>query len=502
MANFYAVDAGSSGGGGGSGDVVGPATSTDNAVARYDGTTGKLLQNSVVIVGDTGNTTGLGTVSSGEITSSSLTASTALVAGASKQIQSSATTATELGFVHGVTSAIQTQIDSKQSTLTIGNLTDVGTDGITITGGTGAVIGSGTSIAQQVSDASHNGYLSSTDWTTFNGKQASGNYITALTGDVAAAGPGSVAATIANLAVTNAKIANTTIDLTTKVTGILPVANGGTGLSSLHNIQGGGSDGITVSGGANTIVGVGNATISQQVADTTHNGYLLAADWNTFNGKVSATLTSTHILVGNGSNVATDVAVTGDISLTNAGVTAYSGTVPLNKGGTGQTTKAAAFDALSPMSASGDVIYGGTSGTGTKLAKGSDTQVLTLASGLPSWATPAITTYSNTTGNLDNQFTGGTYSITRIQNLVTVAIYNWSHASATSRASSALISAGLRPAQEARNLGQTGGGSATFLIIGTDGTINVSNVSNTNLATGNAIAPSGTGTTISLSYAI
>lgn len=37
------------------GDVVGPASSTDNAVARWDGVTGKLLQNSVAILGDTGN---------------------------------------------------------------------------------------------------------------------------------------------------------------------------------------------------------------------------------------------------------------------------------------------------------------------------------------------------------------------------------------------------------------------------------------------------------------
>lgn len=41
-----------------------------------------------------------------------------------------------------------------------------------------------------------------------DGKQAAGNYITALTGDVTAAGPGSVAATIANDAVSNAKLAN------------------------------------------------------------------------------------------------------------------------------------------------------------------------------------------------------------------------------------------------------------------------------------------------------
>lgn len=43
--------------------------------------------------------------------------------------------------------------------------------------------------------------------------------------------------TIANLAVTNAMIANSTIDLTTKVTGTLPVLNGGTGQSSYTNGQ-------------------------------------------------------------------------------------------------------------------------------------------------------------------------------------------------------------------------------------------------------------------------
>lgn len=60
--------------------------------------------------------------------------------------------------------------NSKQSALTIGNLTDVGTDGILITGGTGSVIGSGTSFAQHVADATHNGYLASADWNTFNSK--------------------------------------------------------------------------------------------------------------------------------------------------------------------------------------------------------------------------------------------------------------------------------------------------------------------------------------------
>jgi hypothetical protein len=38
--------------------------------------------------------------------------------------------------------------------------------------------------------------LSSTDWNTFNNKQPSGNYITALTSDVSASGPGSAASTV------------------------------------------------------------------------------------------------------------------------------------------------------------------------------------------------------------------------------------------------------------------------------------------------------------------
>jgi hypothetical protein len=41
------------------GDVVGPASATDNAIARFDTTTGKLLQNSIVTVSDTGAISGV-----------------------------------------------------------------------------------------------------------------------------------------------------------------------------------------------------------------------------------------------------------------------------------------------------------------------------------------------------------------------------------------------------------------------------------------------------------
>jgi len=47
---------------GASGDVVGPASATDNAFARFDLTTGKLIQNSSATLDDTGAPTFVGSV--------------------------------------------------------------------------------------------------------------------------------------------------------------------------------------------------------------------------------------------------------------------------------------------------------------------------------------------------------------------------------------------------------------------------------------------------------
>lgn len=51
---------------GGTGDVVGPASATNNAVVRFDTTTGKLIQNSVVTISDTGATTGITTLTTSD----------------------------------------------------------------------------------------------------------------------------------------------------------------------------------------------------------------------------------------------------------------------------------------------------------------------------------------------------------------------------------------------------------------------------------------------------
>jgi hypothetical protein len=72
------------------------------------------------------------------------------------------------------------------------------------------------------------------------------------------------------------------------------------------------------------------------------------------------------------------------------------GLVSIANGGTGATTKTTAFDALSPMTAAGDIIYGGVSGTGTRLAKGNNGTVLTMENNVPTWLTSIRATGGST----------------------------------------------------------------------------------------------------------
>jgi ribosomal protein L14 len=62
------------------GDVVGPASATDNAVARYDATTGKLIQNSVVLIGDTGAITGIAALNGAPVPTGTNTGNVTLAA--------------------------------------------------------------------------------------------------------------------------------------------------------------------------------------------------------------------------------------------------------------------------------------------------------------------------------------------------------------------------------------------------------------------------------------
>jgi hypothetical protein len=128
-----------------------------------------------------------------------------------------------------------------------------------------------------------------------------------------------------------------------------------------------------------------------------------------------AALPSGSLLVGSASNVATAIALSGAISINSSGVTTYAGVVPLNMGGTGVAAGSAnaAFNALSPLTSVGDLIVGGASGAGTRLAGNTTTakQFLTQtgtgsASATPAWgaiqSSDVPTLNQNTTGTAAN----------------------------------------------------------------------------------------------------
>jgi hypothetical protein len=75
---------------------------------------------------------------------------------------------------------------------------------------------------------------------------------------------------------------------------------------------------VQSSGGANPV-------ISMDQADGSTDGYLSSTDWNTFNDKLDQTLSSGNIWVGNASDVATGVAMSGDATITSAGVVTVVG---------------------------------------------------------------------------------------------------------------------------------------------------------------------------------
>lgn len=77
------------------------------------------------------------------------------------------------------------------------------------------------------------------------------------------------------------------------------------------------ANGASLAGGATKV-------ILSPVASSTVDGILSATDWSTFNSKLTSTLADSQIFVGNGSNVATAVAMSGDATIDNAGVVTVS----------------------------------------------------------------------------------------------------------------------------------------------------------------------------------
>ena len=197
-----------------------------------------------------------------------------------------------------------------------GTLSATGSGGtVTSVTGTAPIASSGgTTPAISISQASTstNGYLSSTDWNTFNNKQPAGTYVTSVTGTAPVVSSGGTTPAISMAAAsssTNGYLTST--DWTTfnnkgsgTVTAVSVVsANGFAGTSS-----GGATPALTLT---TSITGLtyGNgtalaaATVSAPLtysagtlaitqATTSTNGYLSSTDWNTFNNKGSGTVTS------------------------------------------------------------------------------------------------------------------------------------------------------------------------------------------------------------------
>ena len=149
---------------------------------------------------------------------------------------------------------------------------------------------------------------------------------------------------------------------------------------------------VTANGGGITLKGQTDKTITW---DSTNSNWTSSEHWNIASGK-SFKIANTSVL--NGTTLGSAVI---NSSLTKLGTTAgfvksdasgnlssdttsyLSGTVGISNGGTNITSYAA-----------GDILYASAANTLSKLAKGTDGQVLKLASGFPTWGTDNDTVYS------------------------------------------------------------------------------------------------------------
>jgi hypothetical protein len=239
-----------------------------------------------------------------------------------------------------LSSADWTTFNSKEPALTKGNLTEATSSVLTITGGTNAVIGTGTTIQVAQAGASSSGYLSSTDWTTFNGKQDAITLTTTGTSGAATLVGSTLnipdyteqyAGTVTSVATTAPITGGTITD-----TGTIGITQSGAAadgyLSSTDwttfnskepaltkgNLTEATSAVLTITGGTGAVIGTGTSIQVAQSGVST-SGFLSSADWTTFNSKQSA-LTFSAPLVNTSGTVSIPVAtslVDGYLSATN-----------------------------------------------------------------------------------------------------------------------------------------------------------------------------------------
>ncbi len=174
----------------------------------------------------------------------------------------------------------------------------------------------------------------------------------------------------------------------TTSTGIPSIAIAGT--DYLSAVSPGSSGNILTSNGTTWI----SAAPAAGTASTLLNARLIYG--NSFDGSANVTgvIASNFGGTGNGFTKftgATGIEKTYTLPNSDAVILTNQTAVTINQGGTGATNKTAAFDALSPMTSPGDIIYGISGGSAARLARGTENQVLTISNGLPAWTTSTAT---------------------------------------------------------------------------------------------------------------
>jgi len=281
------------------GDVVGPASSTDNAVARYDTTTGKLLQNSVVTIDDSGAGTGFTTLAASTSVTTPIVQATN--SGGLALKNSAGTTQISMGGGGGDNVSVNVSTNLNGSNAQI-DISPTGTGHVHIKPtGTGAVeiapINAGTMNNMVIGGTTPLAITGTTiTATSFVGSGAS---LTNVVNSLAASTGISVSGATGAVTVTN-----TAPDQTVSLTGGTGISTSGTypNFTITNTAPSSGGTVTSVTGTAPVVSSGGNTpAISMAAANGSTNGYLTSTDWTTFNGKAAAfTYTSTYIPYGQG----------------------------------------------------------------------------------------------------------------------------------------------------------------------------------------------------------
>jgi len=138
----------------------------------------------------------------------------------------------------------------------------------------------------------------------------------------------------------------------------------------------------------NASIAIAGSQITSGTVGITYGGTGANSQQGAINALAGAT-TSGYFLRGNGTNVSMSTIQAADIPTLNQNTTGnagnVTGTVVIANGGTGQNTKAAGFNALSPITTTGDLIVGSGLNAADRLAIGTTGQVLKSTGTTATW---------------------------------------------------------------------------------------------------------------------